>query len=423
MSITVLVGAQWGDEGKGKIIDYLAEKQDLVVRFQGGDNAGHTVINDKGVFKMHLVPSGIFNEHGACLIGTGTVINPDVLMAEMADIEAGGVDVSRLYISGKAHILMPYHQELDALMEAAGGIGTTKRGIGVAYAFKMLRKNLRMEDLFDLEKANAKMESYLGVVNNMLAAYNAAPVDMAQVHEKLSTWAAFFTPRIVEPISFVHKYINEDKNMLFEGQLAAMKDIDQGIYPYVTSSCPSAAYAAVSGGFPAKKIDKVIGVAKAFSSAVGDGPFPTEDPDNAQMAIIRGKGDKPDDEFGARTGRSRRLGWLDLPILRYTTMVNGFDEIALCKIDKLDKLESIKVCVAYELDGKRIIDLPSTDDLERVKPIYEELPGWNEPTGGIRKIADLPENAKAYIKFIEDYVGAPIKYVGVGPGREDLAVL
>ena len=188
-------------------------------------------------------------------------------------------------------------------------------------------------------------------------------------------------------------------------------------------SCPSAAYAAVSGGFPAKKIDKVIGVAKAFSSAVGDGPCPTEDPDNAQMAIIRGKGDKPDDEFGARTGRSRRLGWLDLPILRYTTMVNGFDEIALCKIDKLDKLESIKVCVAYELDGKRIIDLPSTDDLERVKPIYEELPGWNEPTGGIRKIADLPENAKAYIKFIEDYVGAPIKYVGVGPGRKDLAVL
>ena len=253
MAITVLVGAQWGDEGKGKIIDYLADKQDLVVRFQGGDNAGHTVINDKGVFKMHLVPSGIFNEHGACLIGTGTVVNPDVLMSEMAEIEAGGVDVSRLYISGKAHILMPYHQELDALMEAAGGIGTTKRGIGVAYAFKMLRKNLRMEDLLDLDNARAKLGSYLGVVNNMLAAYGAAPVDMASMDEKLSKWAAFFAPRIVEPIAFVHRYINEGKNILFEGQLAAMKDIDQGIYPYVTSSCPSAAYAAVSGGFPAKK--------------------------------------------------------------------------------------------------------------------------------------------------------------------------
>ncbi|MBQ3334646.1 MAG: adenylosuccinate synthase [Eubacteriaceae bacterium] len=422
MAITVLVGAQWGDEGKGKIIDYLADKQDLVVRFQGGDNAGHTVINDKGVFKMHLVPSGIFNEHGACLIGTGTVVNPDVLMSEMAEIEAGGVDVSRLYISGKAHILMPYHQELDALMEAAGGIGTTKRGIGVAYAFKMLRKNLRMEDLLDLDNACAKLGSYLGVVNNMLAAYGAAPVDMASMDEKLSKWAAFFAPRIVEPIAFVHRYINEGKNILFEGQLAAMKDIDQGIYPYVTSSCPSAAYAAVSGGFPAKKIDTVIGVAKAFSSAVGDGPFPTEDAEDEQIAIIRGKGDKPDDEFGARTGRSRRLGWLDLPILRYTTMVNGFDEIALCKIDKLDKLASIKVCVAYELDGKRIVDLPGTDDLYRVKPIYEELPGWQEPTGGIRKIDDLPENAKGYIKFIEDYVGAPVNYVGVGPGREDLAV-
>lgn len=422
MAITVLVGAQWGDEGKGKIIDYLADKQDLVVRFQGGDNAGHTVINDKGVFKMHLVPSGIFNEHGACLIGTGTVVNPDVLMSEMAEIEAGGVDVSRLYISGKAHILMPYHQELDALMEAAGGIGTTKRGIGVAYAFKMLRKNLRMEDLLDLDNARAKLGSYLGVVNNMLAAYGAAPVDMASMDEKLSKWAAFFAPRIVEPIAFVHRYINEGKNILFEGQLAAMKDIDQGIYPYVTSSCPSAAYAAVSGGFPAKKIDTVIGVAKAFSSAVGDGPFPTEDAEDEQIAIIRGKGDKPDDEFGARTGRSRRLGWLDLPILRYTTMVNGFDEIALCKIDKLDKLATIKVCVAYELDGKRIVDLPGTDDLYRVKPIYEELPGWQEPTGGIRKIDDLPENAKGYIKFIEDYVGAPVNYVGVGPGREDLAV-
>ena len=392
------------------------------MRFQGGDNAGHTVINDKGVFKMHLVPSGIFNEHGACLIGTGTVVNPDVLMSEMAEIEAGGVDVSRLYISGKAHILMPYHQELDALMEAAGGIGTTKRGIGVAYAFKMLRKNLRMEDLLDLDNARAKLGSYLGVVNNMLAAYGAAPVDMASMDEKLSKWAAFFAPRIVEPIAFVHRYINEGKNILFEGQLAAMKDIDQGIYPYVTSSCPSAAYAAVSGGFPAKKIDTVIGVAKAFSSAVGDGPFPTEDAEDEQIAIIRGKGDKPDDEFGARTGRSRRLGWLDLPILRYTTMVNGFDEIALCKIDKLDKLASIKVCVAYELDGKRIVDLPGTDDLYRVKPIYEELPGWQEPTGGIRKIDDLPENAKGYIKFIEDYVGAPVNYVGVGPGREDLAV-
>ncbi|MDD2414782.1 MAG: adenylosuccinate synthase, partial [Eubacteriaceae bacterium] len=408
MSISVLVGAQWGDEGKGKIIDTLSEDQDLIVRFQGGDNAGHTVINEHGVFKLHLIPSGIFNKNGESLIGTGTVVNPDVLTEEMAQIEAAGVDMSGLKISGKAHILMPYHQQLDALMEAHGGIGTTKRGIGVAYAYKMLRKNLRMEDLLVLPRARKKLEGYIDVVNNQLKAYGAQPVDLDELESKMADWADRFGDRIVEPISYLHDYINKGKNILFEGQLAAMKDIDQGIYPYVTSSCPSAAYAAVTGGFPAKKIDRVIGVAKAFSSAVGGGPFPTEDGDDPQIAIIRGDGSKADDEYGARTGRSRRLGWLDLPVLRYTTMINGFDTIALCKIDKLDDLDSIKVCVAYELDGKRLTQFPNTDDLMRVTPIYEELPGWKTPTRGIRKIADLPENAKNYIKFIEDRVGAPI---------------
>lgn len=422
MSVTVLVGAQWGDEGKGKIIDYLSEKQDLVVRFQGGDNAGHTVINDKGVFKMHLIPSGIFNPNGECLIGTGTVVNPDVLMDEMAQVEAGGVDVSRLKISGKAHILMPYHQQLDGLMEAHGGIGTTKRGIGVAYSYKMLRKNLRMEDILDVPKAMKKLENYLFVVNNQLSAFGADPVDLKEMESELNKWADFFGDRIVEPITYLHSFIDSGKNVLFEGQLAAMKDIDQGIYPYVTSSCPSAAYAAVTGGFPAKKIDRVIGVAKAFSSAVGDGPFPTEDTDDPQIAIIRGTGDKPDDEFGARTGRSRRLGWIDLPVLRYTNKINGFDTLALCKLDKLDDLDEIKVCVGYELDGRRLDYFPNTDDLMRVTPIYKMLPGWKTSTTKVRKIADLPENAKNYIKFIEDNVGVSIDYVGVGAGREELAV-
>lgn len=423
MAITVLVGAQWGDEGKGKIIDYLSEDQDLIVRFQGGDNAGHTVINDYGVFKLHLIPSGIFNKNGESLIGTGTVVNPDVLEEEIAQIESAGVDMSGLKISGKAHILMPYHQKLDELMEAKGGIGTTKRGIGVAYSYKMLRKNLRMEDLLDLPRAKEKLEGFIDVVNNQLIAYGGEPVSVDELYTKMEKWAARYGSMIVEPISYLHRYIDEGKNILFEGQLAAMKDIDQGIYPYVTSSCPSAAYAAVTGGFPAKKIDRVIGVAKAFSSAVGAGPFPTEDTDDAQIAIIRGDGSKADDEFGARTGRSRRLGWMDLPILRYTTMINGFDAIALCKIDKLDDLDSIKVCVAYELDGVRLEHFPNTDDLFRVTPVYEELPGWKTSTRGIRKIADLPENAKNYIKFIEERVGAPIEYVGVGADREELATL
>lgn len=421
MSISVLVGAQWGDEGKGKMIDYLSKDCDLIVRFQGGDNAGHTVINEHGVFKLHLIPSGIFNDHGKCLIGTGTVVNPDVLEEEITQIEAAGMPVTGLSISGKAHILMPYHQKLDELMEAQGGIGTTKRGIGQAYAYKALRKNLRFEDLLDLTTAKSKLESIIPVINNQLKAYGSDPYTVDAMYEKCVQWKERFGAMIVDPIRMIHQYINEDKNILFEGQLAAMKDIDLGIYPYVTSSNPTAAYAAVSGGFPAKKIDRVIGVAKAFSSAVGAGPFPTEEFEG-DIDLIRGTGEKPDDEFGARTGRSRRLGWLDIPVLKYTNMINGFDTLALCKIDKLDTLPEIKVCVAYELDGEVIDYFPNTEELERVKPVYKTLPGWMCSTKDIRRIEDLPENAKNYIKTIEDLVGTTVGYVGVGPDREELAI-
>ena len=421
MSISVLVGAQWGDEGKGKMIDYLSRDCDLIVRFQGGDNAGHTVINEHGVFKLHLIPSGIFNKGGECLIGTGTVVNPDVLEDEIKQIEDAGVRMSGLKISGKAHILMPYHQKLDELMEAAGGIGTTKRGIGQAYSYKALRKNLRFEDLLNLNSARKKLEAILPVINNQMRAYGAEDYTVDFLYEKCEKWAERFASMIVDPISYLHSYIDADKNILFEGQLAAMKDIDLGIYPYVTSSNPTAAYAAVSGGFSAKKIDRVIGVAKAFSSAVGAGPFPTEEFEG-DIDLIRGKGDKPDDEFGARTGRSRRLGWLDIPVLKYTNLINGFDTLALCKIDKLDNLPEIKVCVAYELDGEVIDYFPNTEELERVKPVYETLPGWMCSTKEIRRLEDLPENAKKYIKTIEELVGTTVGYVGVGPDREELAV-
>ncbi|WP_133968001.1 adenylosuccinate synthase [Eubacterium limosum] len=421
MSISVLVGAQWGDEGKGKMIDYLSKDCDLIVRFQGGDNAGHTVINERGVFKLHLIPSGIFNEGGECLIGTGTVVNPDVLEDEIKQIEDADVEMSGLKISGKAHVLMPYHQKLDELMEAAGGIGTTKRGIGQAYSYKALRKNLRFEDLLNLNSARKKLEAILPVINNQMRAYGAEDYTVDFLYKKCEKWAERFASMIVDPIRYLHSYIDAGKNILFEGQLAAMKDIDLGIYPYVTSSNPTAAYAAVSGGFSAKKIDRVIGVAKAFSSAVGAGPFPTEEFEG-DIDLIRGTGDKPDDEFGARTGRSRRLGWLDIPVLKYTNLINGFDTLALCKIDKLDNLPEIKVCVAYELDGEVIDYFPNTEELERVKPVYETLPGWMCSTKEIRRLEDLPENAKKYIKTIEELVGTTVGYVGVGPDREELAV-
>ncbi|MBC3889246.1 adenylosuccinate synthase [Acetobacterium paludosum] len=421
MSISVLVGAQWGDEGKGKMVDYFAQKSDLIVRFQGGDNAGHTVINDYGVFKFHLIPCGIFNKDCQCLIGTGVVVNPDVLLEEMQQLTEANISLAGLKVSAKAHILMPYHQKLDELMEVSGGIGTTKRGIGQAYAYKAMRKSLRFEDLLNLENAKKKLADIILVVNKQMSSYGIEPYTVEELFAKCEAWASKISFMIVNPTSFLHERIDADKNILFEGQLGAMKDIDLGIFPYVTSSNPVAAYAAVSGGFPAKKIDKVIGVAKAFSSAVGAGPFPTEE-FGGTIDMLRGTGEKPDDEFGARTGRSRRLGWFDIPVLKYTHAINGFDELALCKIDKLDDLPVIKLCVDYKLDGKIIKEFPNTEDLERVEPIYITLPGWLSDTSKIRRIEDLPENAKKYIKTIEDLVGTTIAYVGVGPNREDLAI-
>lgn len=421
MSISVLVGAQWGDEGKGKMVDYFAKQSDLIVRFQGGDNAGHTVINDYGIFKLHLIPCGVFNKDCQCLIGTGMVVNPDVLLEEMQQIIDANLSLAGLKISAKAHILMPFHQKLDELMEASGGIGTTKRGIGQAYAYKAMRKSLRFEDLLNLDNAKKKLETIVPVVNDHMASYQIEPYAVEALFAKCQFWAETFGHMIVNPVGYLHDMIDADKRILFEGQLGAMKDIDLGIFPYVTSSNPIAAYAAVSGGFPAKKIDTVIGVAKAFSSAVGAGPFPTEE-FGGTIDILRGTGEKPDDEFGARTGRSRRLGWIDIPVLKYTHAINGYDELALCKIDKLDDLPEIKICIDYKLDGELLKSFPSTEDLGRVEPVYITLPGWLSETRGIRRLEDLPENAKKYIKTIEDLVGTTIAYVGVGPNREDLAI-
>lgn len=421
MSVKVVVGAQWGDEGKGKMVDVFAEKADLVVRYQGGDNAGHTVANRFGTFKLHLIPCGVFYPNTANLVGTGTVVNPDELLKEMAAIESAGVDLSKLYISDKAQILMPYHVALDGLAEKGkGGIGTTKRGIGPCYAGRALRTNLRFEDLNDLDYCKQRLEIFLDGINNQLEFGGwDEKFSVDDMVAKCAEWKQKLGSHIVNPFSLIHSYLDADKNILFEGQLGVMKDLDLGIYPYVTSSNPVSAYAAVSGGFPAARIDHVCGIMKAFSSAVGAGPFPTEMGEH-EGSEMRGDGSAIDDEFGARTGRARRLGWLDLPVVKFAHMVNGFTEVAISKIDKLDQLDTIKVCTAYKLDGKVVDYMPSARDLYRVEPVYVEMPGWKASTSACKSIAELPENAKKYLALIEETCGFKIKYVGVGPEREDI---
>ncbi|HEY8419456.1 MAG TPA: adenylosuccinate synthase [Clostridia bacterium] len=421
MSITVVVGTQWGDEGKGKMVDYFAQTADLCVRFQGGDNAGHTVANEYGVFKLHLIPCGIFYPNCANLIGTGTVVNPDELLKEINELKSSGISLDKLYISEKANVLMPYHVDIDGFMEKNSGvsIGTTKRGIGPAYAGKAMRTNLRFEDLGDNDYLRERLKKVLPFINAQVTFLGGKPYNADELAEKCSYWYQELKPYIVNPISLIQEYKKQGKKILFEGQLGVMKDLDLGIYPYVTSSHPIAAYAAVSGGFSPKELDEIVGVAKAFSSAVGDGPFPTEMSDE-EAATLRGSGENIDDEFGARTGRARRIGWLDLMVLKYAVQVNGLTSIALNKVDKLDSLKEIKVCVGYELDGKVLEYMPNSRDLYRVKPIYKALKGWNQSTRGCKRIQDLPKEAKDFLKFIEDSTGVPIKYVGMGPDRKDI---
>lgn len=422
MPVRIVVGAQYGDEGKGKMVDYLSQYADLIVRFQGGDNAGHTVVNAQGAFKLHLIPCGIFEPQCSVLIGTGTVVNPNELLKEMSQLADAGVDLSRLYVSEKAVILMPYHVEKDQLSEAGkSSIGTTKRGIGPAYADKALRLAFRFEDLLDEGSWAERIDRVLPLINAPLVAMGGTPVEASEIMAWFREWQKHLAPRIVHPLALVHRALEAQKSLVFEGQLGAMKDLDWGIYPYVTSSHPVAAYACVSSGIPIRAVTDILGVAKAFSSAVGAGPFPTE-MDEEFASQFRGTGREVDDEFGARTGRARRLGWLDLPVLRHAALVNGFTELAVLKMDKLDDFECIQICEGYELDGVRLQWLPKTNDLWRVKPIYRSMPGWKTSTRNIRKIADLPAEARAYLRVIEQAVGVPVRYVGVGPEREQLAV-
>ncbi|MBI1881026.1 MAG: adenylosuccinate synthase [Chloroflexi bacterium] len=421
MSVTAIVGAQWGDEGKGRIVDALAEQMEWVIRFQGGDNAGHTVMNDYGEFKLHLIPSGIFHSQVKCLIGTGCVVNPAVLLEELGALEAAGVNTSNLFVSERAHMVMPYHRLLDGLQESASGksaIGTTKRGIGPAYSDKGARRGLRLGDLLRPDWLEARLDQAIEFANRELTYFQQTPVDPAKLLEQCLVWREKLEPRLIDPLPLIRPAYERGANILLEGQLAAMRDLDWGTYPYVTSSNPMASFAPVGAGLPPQAISQVIGVVKAYTTAVGAGPMPTDQGDNEIAHRLREKGR----EYGATTGRPRRCGWFDAVALNYVAYLNGFTQLAITKLDVLDGLPELQVCTGYRLpDGTIIQHVPDTPIYETVEPIYESWPGWpKNSTTKARAWADLPETAQRYLKRIEELAGISIHYISVGPKREEM---
>jgi adenylosuccinate synthase len=422
MTVTAVVGAQWGDEGKGRIVDYLAQNAGMVIRFQGGDNAGHTVVNELGAFRLHLIPSGIFNPNTRCIVGTGMVVNPEALLCEMDEMLApAGVSLDNLWLSERAHVLMPYHRLLDGLQEDARGgakIGTTGRGIGPAYADKAARTGIRLGDLTRPYHLQGRLAMMLPGVNRALAHFGQPGLDLEDLVAQAASWGERLGPRIVDTLPMVQQAVREGWDVLLEGQLGVMRDLDWGTYPYVTSSNPLAGGACVGAGLPPTAITEVVGVVKAYSTAVGAGPLPAE-LDDGVAAHLRDVGQ----EYGATTGRPRRCGWFDGVAIRYAAWLNGFTALAVTKLDVLDGLSELKICVGYEIDGKTVDRVPYTVEMERAAPIFETWPGWQSPTRDARRWEDLPTPARAYLDRIADLAGVPIRYVSVGPEREQLIVI
>ncbi len=417
----VILGAQWGDEGKGKIVDLLSEHFDVSVRYQGGSNAGHTVVINGVKYVMHLLPTGILHPHNVGVIAQGMVVDLKALKEEIEDIESKGNRIlHKLYISDRAHVVMPYHKLLDKLLERKNGIGTTLRGIGPAYMFKFMRKGIRMVDLFDQKVFEKKMEENIEFVKDIAEKVfgEKFEIDTRYIEEEVVRPFEFFKDRVIDTA----KWLRENtKSVIFEGAQGTLLDIDMGTYPYVTSSNSSALGLANGTGFSPKyfKDAKIYGVAKAYLTRVGGGPFPTElHGEEAEKLRERGG------EYGATTGRPRRVGWLDLVALKHAVDVNALDGIILTKLDVLDGYPEIKVCVAYEYNGKIYRDFPaSLEVLENCKPIYETLPGWKESTKGLTDASKLPANAKRYLRFIEDYIGVPIVMLSTGPQRHEYIFL
>ncbi|GAB4179222.1 MAG: adenylosuccinate synthase [Terrimicrobiaceae bacterium] len=422
MPNTILVGAQWGDEGKGKIIDYLTDGVDIVARSQGGNNAGHTVIVGPEKYVLHLIPSGILRGDKVCVIGNGVVIDPVDLVREIKGLAARGIQMSgHLVISDCAHIVFPYHRELDELRERAKGkkkIGTTKRGIGPCYGDKVERTGLRMGDLLNRERFERKLRDKVTENNRILKALGAAPIRFSAVRDAYLSAADVLAPLITNTVVYLHNAIRSKKSILFEGAQGTFLDLDHGTYPYVTSSNTTAGGACTGTGVPPHRIDRVMGVMKAYTTRVGEGPFPTENAALSQLLHDMGR------EFGATTGRARRCGWFDAVATRYATMINGIDELAVTNLDGLDGFDTIKVCVAYRL-GKKTLEVPPSDleELSRCEPICIDLPGWRKDTSGGREFSGLPRNARAYLKKICSLTGARLAIASVGAAREQTIIV
>ena len=420
MANTILIGAQWGDEGKGKIIDVLTARADIVVRSQGGNNAGHTVIHRGVKYILHLIPSGILRRRKICVIGNGVVIDPVTLVAEIDRLRELGITIERnLLISDCAHLVLPYHRLLDEQRELRRGkIGTTKRGIGPAYADKAARTGLRMSDLMQPMVFSKKLQAKVLENNRILQALGARPISFRDVNESYLAAGEKLRPFVANTVVYLHRALARGKEILFEGAQGTFLDIDHGTYPYVTSSNTTAGGACTGTGVPPHRVGRVVGVMKAYTTRVGEGPLPTEDRQLAETFHNRGR------EFGATTGRKRRCGWFDAVATRYATMINGIDELAITNLDGLDHVDPIRVCVAYWLNEKRL-DVPPCDaaQLANCEPIYEEVRGWNRPTGSAKKFSQLPPAAKAYVKYISKLTGAKLSMISVGPTRGETIIL
>jgi adenylosuccinate synthase len=419
MPVLAIVGGQWGDEGKGKVVDQLSEKADVVVRFSGGDNAGHTVINRLGEFKLHLVPAGIFS-NVQCVIGNGVVINPAVLMSEIAMLNKSGVDTSKLAISDRAHLVMPYHILLDELEEksrAGKALGTTKRGIGPAFADKTNRLGIRACDLLDKAGFKERLTLVLDGKNTLFTrVYGAPPMDFDEIYNKYCEYADILSPFIKDTISLLDRALDDKKLVILEGAQGALLDPDFGTYPYGTSSSPLAAGGCLGSGIAPNRIDSVLGIFKVYCTRVGNGPMPTE--------LMDATGDNIREiahEYGTTTGRPRRIGWFDAVAARFSCRINGMTRVALTRLDVFDTVPSLKICTAYELNGQRIDYFPaSVAELEKCKPVYEELPGWNKPITDVRRFKDLPKEAQRYVRRIEELMGRAVSMACCGPSREQV---
>ena len=423
MPAVVLLGAQWGDEGKGKATDLLGKAVDYVVRYQGGNNAGHTVVIKDQKYALHLLPSGILSPNVIPVIGNGVVIDPAVLLQEIKDLSERGINTSKLKISTNAHLITPYHRTIDKVSERFLGkskIGTTGRGIGPAYADKINRIGIRVQDLFDPSILKQKIEAALHDKNQILIkVFNRKGITVEEVLSEYLGYAEILKPYVADTSLLLDQALKAGKNVLLEGSQGTLLDVDHGTYPFVTSSNPTAGGASTGSGIGPTKITRVIGILKAYTTRVGSGPFPTEllDADGDALRKIGG-------EVGTTTGRNRRCGWFDAPIARYAVRINGLTDFFLTKLDVLTGWEKIPVCVAYDVDGTRVEELPaSQSDFHHAKPIYECLPGWSEDISKAKSINDLPKNAKAYVEYLEKISGAPISAIGVGPGRDETIVV